>query len=117
MHEDTLNTVEIGTRFRELRHKKHKQQGYMADRLYISPSYLSQIESGKKMPKLDIVARLSQIADVSIDYIVFGEDNSMNIYQKKLNRMLKTYDPETIDQAFLMAEYFLKLTKGKGDEV
>ena len=50
MNNIILNPKELGERIRKLRFKRNKTQSYFADMLYISPSYLALIESGKRVP-------------------------------------------------------------------
>ena len=55
MNNIILNPKELGERIRKLRFKRNKTQSYFADMLYISPSYLALIESGKRVPNLDLL--------------------------------------------------------------
>jgi transcriptional regulator with XRE-family HTH domain len=56
-------------------------QSQLAERLEISKSYLSEIESGKKSPSLDILDKYSAIFDIPVSSILlFSErmkDNSL----------------------------------------
>ena len=68
----TVNPAAIGERIRRLRLKQNKTQSYWADMLFISPSYLSLIEDGKRIPKLEVLIQLARVGQVSLDYLVFG---------------------------------------------
>ena len=48
----TVNPAAIGERIRRLRLKQNKTQSYWADMLFISPSYLSLIETVNVFPSL-----------------------------------------------------------------
>jgi transcriptional regulator with XRE-family HTH domain len=43
----------------------------MADKLSISPSYLSEIEKGKKAPSLDILEKYAQILGMPVSSLIF----------------------------------------------
>ena len=51
---------EIGSRFREIRKDKNFTLINMADMLGTSPSFLSEIENGKKFPSIKILHQLAQ---------------------------------------------------------
>ena len=56
------------------------RQGYtqeeFAKMLNIDRSYLSRVESGKKGCSIDLLVQLSELLNVSIDYLVTGEVSS-----------------------------------------
>ncbi|GBO51656.1 transcriptional regulator [Pseudanabaena sp. lw0831] len=47
----------------------------LAEKLGISKSYLSEIESGKKQPTLDLLNRYSSIFDIPLSSILFFSEN------------------------------------------
>lgn len=61
----------------QLRKEMGLSQEMMADKLYISRSHYSQIESGNKNPSLDIAMRIKQVFDYSDDDI-FLNTNAPN---------------------------------------
>lgn len=50
-------------------------QKELAEKLGISKSHLSEIESGKKIPTLDLLKRYSDVFDVSMSSIMFFAEN------------------------------------------
>lgn len=111
MTEFIVNAKDIGIRIRSLRLKQNKTQSYYADLLYISPSYLALIESGKRIPNIDVLVRISTIADVSLDYIIFGKDDNLDPMQKTFDRLRNTYSENDLKKALKLAEYYLKLSR------
>ena len=66
------NRNAIGKRIRELR-KKHKfSQSYIAEKLFISQAAYSLIENSQNGIVVDHIIKLSQIYDVTTDYILTG---------------------------------------------
>ena len=51
------------------------KQVELADRLGVSRSHLSEIESGKKEPSLDLVRRYADLFDVPVSSILFFSEN------------------------------------------
>lgn len=111
MTDYTVNPTAIGERIRNLRLKQNKTQSYWADMLFISPSYLSLIEDGKRIPKLEVLIQLARVGQVSLDYLVFGDDTNMDSTQLTFNRIRNTYPEKKVQQALRVAEFFLKASE------
>lgn len=105
---------EIGSRIRTLRKKHGKTQTYFADMLYISPSYLALIESGKRTPTVEVLAQISNLCDVSVDFLLFGKTSSQgDKNQKTFQRLAATYSSEDIEHSLQLAEYYLQMESHK----
>ena len=111
MNNYNIDAQARGERIRKLRLKKNKTQAYFADILYISPSYLALIEAGKRVPNLDVLVHIAEITDVSIDYLIFGDNKEPNSLQLTLERLNKSYPQRNVEHALMLAEYYLKLRK------
>ena len=59
----------LSTRLKMLRNEKNVQQKDVAKFLDISSSAYGYYEQGKRKPKQDIILKLSEYYDVSIDYL------------------------------------------------
>lgn len=59
---------------REIRKKKRYSQLKVAMDLCISREALSYYENGKRSPDIDMLVKLSRYFDVSIDYLILGEE-------------------------------------------
>lgn len=53
-------------------------QSEMSGRLGISNSYLSEIESGKKQPSIEILTRYSDVFEIPLSSILFFSENLDN---------------------------------------
>lgn len=60
----------IGKNIRKLRMKQQMSQDDIAPRLNICRQTLSNYETGKRLPDLDMLVKLADIFDVSIDALV-----------------------------------------------
>ncbi|EJS63467.1 helix-turn-helix domain-containing protein [Bacillus cereus] len=68
----------IGKRIKEIRMSLGYTQQQFADSVDISKPMVSYIESGKKTPSRETVSKISNLANVSTDYIVGLSDNKNN---------------------------------------
>ena len=68
-----VNFGEVGARLRKLRAKKQLSQSEVAEQAHLVPSYYNMIENGKKMPSLDVLLRLANILDTTLDELFLGE--------------------------------------------
>lgn len=65
-------------------------QKELAEKLRISKSYISEIESGKKTPTLDLLNRYSEFFDIPVSSIMFFSEslNSKEIKTFPANKIL-----------------------------
>lgn len=63
----------IGRNIRNIRHQLGMKQKDLANSLNISYGYLSEVESGKKSPGLEVVGNLLQKYKVNPTYLLAGE--------------------------------------------
>ena len=63
----------IGERIKELRIAKKWKQQDLASYLHLTQSMIAKYEKGKAVPGNDILQKLSELFDVSIDYLINGQ--------------------------------------------
>lgn len=110
MVNNSIDLVEMGARIKKLRTDQNKTQKYFADMLFISPSYLTLIEQGKRTVTIDVLAQLAKVCDVSVDYLLFGisYEQTENNY-RTFQRLSEKYPTHEIKNALRLAEYYLLL--------
>jgi len=64
--------AEVGKRIKIARKARGIQQKVAAEALGVSPSHLSEIEAGKSNPSTDFHLRLSDLYNISVEYIFHG---------------------------------------------
>ena len=69
----------IGNRIKELRSSNGLQQNDLVELLSISQASLSSYENGKKLPSIDLLVKLSNYFDVSLEWLC-GLDNAPHFY-------------------------------------
>lgn len=86
-------------------HEKRKQIGLtqdeLADRLYVSRQAVSKWEMGKSLPSLEVLLEMTELFDVTIDYMLDGSELSDHDYQS----MFMQYPRESVIYHFLNSNH------------
>ena len=88
--------IRSGKRIQQLRMEKGYTQDELAAALNINRSFVSRIESGKKGCSVDLFIQLSEIFQVSLDFLILGELDG--VQKKEHKEQLKTEIGNLIDQ-------------------
>lgn len=64
-----IDYASMGRRIRESRKKKNLTQEQLAEKVNISPTFLSMIETGMKPGSFDTYMRIAIALDVTLDYL------------------------------------------------
>ena len=64
---------DFGVRLKALRQRKKLTQAELADLLSVTKSVISAYENDLRMPSYDILLHISEIFDVSTDYLLCNE--------------------------------------------
>ncbi len=77
MSEKKLNTFD--ERLKDLRKKKGLTQAQLAELLYVTDKAVSKWETGEGKPEINILIELAKVLDVSLDYLLTGEEKEPEI--------------------------------------
>lgn len=69
----SYNMKKCGNRIHQLRIKKGLTQEGVAETLNIDRSFYSRIEAGKNGCAIDLLVQLSELFEVSLDYLILGK--------------------------------------------
>ena len=76
----TYNTKETATRIRDLRKIHRYTQEQAAELLEVDRRTLSNIETAQKGCSVDMLIRITEVYDVTLDYLLMGNDlNGKNL--------------------------------------
>lgn len=111
--------LKTGDRIKELRKSKNITQVVLANILKVTDKAVSKWESNLGEPSIEMLLALAKYFDVSIDYILTGEDRVEIINMSEFERVAYEDDPEQInklqysfdsadDRGFTFAEYIYK---------
>ncbi|MBE6671505.1 MAG: helix-turn-helix transcriptional regulator [Ruminococcaceae bacterium] len=87
MKNDVLK--EIGIRISEKRKQKNYTQEQVAEMMNVSIQMVSNLERGNKAIKIENLIKISEILDVSTDYILTGKytENDKKVLTEKLSQL------------------------------
>ena len=93
----------LGNRIRQLRKKKNLTQKQLADKLNISEQALALYEQNRRRPNPDILKDLSNVLEVSVDYLLDNDIASNTIQDissndEELNEKLKRLAEDEFDK-------------------
>lgn len=96
-----LDLKVIGQRIADLRKQNHMSQNELAEALFVTRQAVSKWEIGKGMPNIEILLALTNLFNVSIDYLLDHTDLSSNDYEN----MLMTYPRPSVIYHFLNSKH------------
>lgn len=70
---------EIGKRIQILRKKANYTQEQVAEMMNVSVQMISNVERGNKAIKIENLLKLSEIFNISTDYILTGKENATDL--------------------------------------
>jgi len=86
----------IGKKIKKARNDKKLTQEELAEKLDLSVSYISQVESGKKKFNLKRIIEASEILEKPIEYFVEGYDVKNNNVITEITELLSKMDGSKI---------------------
>ena len=82
----------LGSRIAALRRGAGMSQADLAQKLKISPSTVGMYEQNRREPSVEILAQLSQVFGVSIDFLVTGKTASQQEQEAITQLLLQRVD-------------------------
>ena len=84
----------IGRRIQKGRTNLGLTQEALAEKVQVSPNYLSKIETGKEKPNLEMLGKISVAADVSLSTLLTGVVEERQYLQCDIADILASCSPE-----------------------
>lgn len=111
---DTLKSMgkadmEIGGRIRKLRASHEMSQDDLAARVYVSRQTISSWENDKTYPDVQSLLLLSEIFDVSVDFLIKGDVETMNETVERDVKTMKHLEYVMLGFLLLMLAAFIWL--------
>lgn len=106
-----LNCItEMGARLKEQRKALGFTQQDIYEKIDVSQNHYSRIENGHVGVSLDILVQLSEILDISVDYILTGRinDDRLPDFADKYSRLSDKQKKYINEQIELLLKYDLK---------
>ncbi len=71
-----INYKDMGKRIKEGRNRIEITQEKLAEKIDVSPSYISEIERGTSICSLAVLVNIAEILELNLDYLVNGINES-----------------------------------------
>ncbi len=85
-----VNIKIIGRRVKESRIQKHMSQADLAERIDMSVTYISHIETAKKQASLESLVRIADVLGVTVDNLLNGNQaNDATEYRTELAQLFE----------------------------
>lgn len=81
----------IGDRIKKRRNELHITQTQVSEKIGISSGNLSGIEAGKNLPSATALIGLSEILDVSVDWLLKGDSSLLEILSPDERLLISEY--------------------------
>jgi len=104
-----LNWTEIGLRIKDLRQTNKITIERLCEIIGVSPSFVGLIERGDSRISIDNLYKLSQVFNVSIDYLLTGipAPSSKSRFDKLISNIYD-YSDEQIEKLILLTKFIDK---------
>lgn len=89
--------IRLGDNIKKLRKQKAWSQSELAEKASITLTHVNRLETGKYNPSIDVVLRLAQALDVSLDQLVLDnlDDVSVQVENKSLAERIRLIETLT----------------------
>lgn len=106
-----IRDKDVGLRIMNLRVDLGYSREQLAEMAGISAKFLFGIEKGRKALKVSTLIRLSEMLEVSSDYIMTGRGNER--YEERLEAALERYEPDFLEQVEGLLEFACEIVQKK----
>ena len=104
-----MDYLSMGKNIKVLRKKSGLTQERLAEAVHVSTVFISQIETGARMPSLETIYNISQSLGVSIDELIQGsESGHLKIHtDNKFQAFLNSHSEAEVEFTLKIAEEIL----------
>src|SRR2546422_3484867 len=103
---DGVRVTALGDRIRALRNERELQQRQLAEKAELTPSMVSQIESGRLTPSLNTLRKLADALGVTIAAFFDGQPTGSLVVSRKRDHPVVSFDGASEQWAVLGAGLF-----------
>ncbi len=89
-----LNFEEIGKNIRDTRIQRHYTQEYIANKIGVNVSHISNIENNRVKVSLTTLVAICNVLDLSVDYILRKEYMAVDAIDQEIMKELSSCSPE-----------------------
>ncbi len=74
----TFMIMSFAANLKQYRTEKNISQEELAGKIGVHPNHLSRYERGLASPSIDVVQKISEVLDISIDQLVYGKEQNID---------------------------------------
>ena len=87
----------LGTRIKEIRKSRGLSQERLAEKVDISPRYLSRLEVGQQIPSIETLAGLAEALEVQLwELFTFGHDGTAKELRESIRKLVQEGDEQQL---------------------
>ncbi len=87
----------LGARLKEIRKARGLTQEALAEKVDLTPQYLSRLEAGHQSPSIETVARLAEALDLELfEVFDFGHQGTVKEVRERLRKVLQESSEERL---------------------
>ncbi|MDE6600058.1 MAG: helix-turn-helix domain-containing protein [Oscillospiraceae bacterium] len=91
-----IDYKEVGRRMSKRRKELGLKQYQVCEMIDVNYKYISNLETGRSVPSLDVIMRLCEALQTTPDYLLLGSDKSESIVSDKtLTEKISVLDPKS----------------------
>ncbi len=99
----------IGDKIREARKQAGLTQCQLADKIFVSESYIALIESNKRNPSMSVLTKLAEVLNLTTDHIVFDTSSrDLDSFTLDWQKLTENRTPEEIESALKMIKAYFE---------
>ena len=88
-----VDYVLLGTRIKEQRQRRMLTQQQLAEKVSLTPGFISRIETGKKKPSLEVLLSICEALNITLnDLLVGNQIPKENDYNAEIAEILSAYN-------------------------
>ena len=90
----------LGGRIKEIRKARGVTQETLAERIEMSPQYLSRIEGGHQSPSVEMLAKLADTLEVELwEFFDFGQPGTIKEFRETVRKVAQGANEEQLRMA------------------
>lgn len=99
----------IGDKIREARKAAGLTQWQLANKIFVSESYIALIESNKRNPSTNVLIKIAEELGLTTDHIVFDTSSrSVDSFTLEWHNLIQDRSPEEIQTALKMLKSYFE---------
>lgn len=103
---DSTDTVQIGKRIKAQRKLRGLSQAQLAEKISLTPHYISEIECGRRHASTDTMFGIASALQISLDYLYWGSESEKPDTAEML-QLIEQCSPEDLKRLEIIARSLL----------